>query len=281
MRYGIISDIHSNLHALDASLKKIKSLNVDQVLCLGDVVGYNAFPHECISMLKQNSIITSCVKGNHDQIVVDMKENIPYATMGLSQDAYDGVVYSHNNITKEDIDWIKGLPKELVISDSNFSFLITHGFPWQGGEHGFDYILNRYDAKRAFICLEKSYKGVKICLFGHSHIRTLAIQYENDENQIWIKFLVNDEIIDSAEKSKHKKEPLIGLDKKNSKIDNMFLFNAGSIGQPRYNNEVGFGILDTDNWTYEYKTFEYDIEAAYKAIIKAGYSEHIAKRLKK
>ena len=64
-RRAIISDIHSNLVALEAVLADIKTQNVDAIVCLGDICGYGPQPLECIDLVKQNAIWT--LKGNHDE----------------------------------------------------------------------------------------------------------------------------------------------------------------------------------------------------------------------
>ena len=65
MRYAIISDIHSNLEALEAVLAKISGFKVDEILCLGDIVGYNANPNECIDIVRRTGI--RCIMGNQIQ----------------------------------------------------------------------------------------------------------------------------------------------------------------------------------------------------------------------
>ena len=65
MRIAVIADIHSNLEALHAVLEKIAGLSVDEIVCLGDIVGYNANPDECIDIMRRGKI--DCVLGNHDE----------------------------------------------------------------------------------------------------------------------------------------------------------------------------------------------------------------------
>jgi len=70
MRYGIFSDVHSNIEALDAVLDAYKNEGVDTYLCIGDVVGYSSNPKECIQKVK--SVATQTVAGNHDWAIVDL-----------------------------------------------------------------------------------------------------------------------------------------------------------------------------------------------------------------
>jgi putative phosphoesterase len=68
MRYGVIADIHANLHALDAVLRAIADDRVDGFLCAGDIVGYGALPNECIARAREIGAV--CVAGNHDLIAL-------------------------------------------------------------------------------------------------------------------------------------------------------------------------------------------------------------------
>ena len=68
MKYAIISDIHSNLEALQAVLKRIDSMDVDEILCPGDIVGYGASPNECVDIVRERASIVLC--GNHDHAAV-------------------------------------------------------------------------------------------------------------------------------------------------------------------------------------------------------------------
>lgn len=69
MRICVISDIHSNVFALEAALKEIDALRPDKIVCLGDIVGNGAFPEETVSVFRRRGDIKA-VKGNHDAIVL-------------------------------------------------------------------------------------------------------------------------------------------------------------------------------------------------------------------
>ena len=69
MRYGMISDIHANLEALEATLRELEQHQVDHIICLGDVVGYGANPEECCQLIK--SVTTHTILGNHDAAVAE------------------------------------------------------------------------------------------------------------------------------------------------------------------------------------------------------------------
>ena len=71
MKLAIISDIHANLEALQATLQQISAQTVDRIVCLGDIVGYNANPEECISLLRELDVLS--IAGNHDRAVTQVK----------------------------------------------------------------------------------------------------------------------------------------------------------------------------------------------------------------
>src|SRR5271157_5523404 len=68
LRYGIISDIHSNLEALTAVIAEIDAMEVDALLCLGDIVGYGPSPNECCDLLRARGALA--IAGNHDEAAV-------------------------------------------------------------------------------------------------------------------------------------------------------------------------------------------------------------------
>ena len=67
MRLAIISDIHSNIEALNAVLKDINDKNIDSTICLGDLVGYCPYPNEVINRIREKNILT--IMGNYDDAV--------------------------------------------------------------------------------------------------------------------------------------------------------------------------------------------------------------------
>ncbi|MFQ5465641.1 MAG: metallophosphoesterase family protein, partial [Thermodesulfobacteriota bacterium] len=83
MRYAIISDIHGNLEAFVAALETIDTLGVDKIVCLGDIVGYNSNPEECVDLLRRKGIIP--VLGNHDSRVIGLDD--PRDFNALAEDA--------------------------------------------------------------------------------------------------------------------------------------------------------------------------------------------------
>src|SRR5205807_419709 len=71
MRYAIVSDIHANLEALTSVLERIDAEAVDQIVCLGDLVGYFADPSKCLTIIRDRGV--RCIAGNHDRVAAGIK----------------------------------------------------------------------------------------------------------------------------------------------------------------------------------------------------------------
>ena len=86
MKFAIIADIHGNLEAFQTILEDARSQNPTQYVCLGDIVGYNANPRECLQMIRSLDLI-GCVKGNHDEYVSNNDEEM----LGFNQHGEAGI----------------------------------------------------------------------------------------------------------------------------------------------------------------------------------------------
>ncbi|RUM87351.1 MAG: metallophosphoesterase [Thermovibrio sp.] len=152
MRVGIVSDIHGNIHALKAVEKELLRLKVDEVWCLGDIVGYGAFPNECLEWVRKNCSVA--ILGNHE-----------LAVMGFVD------LELLNDYAKRALEWTRS-----VMDDNYFEFLkdlaiqkeleccqLVHDTPAAPGS--MEYILTKSDAFRALLRQSRN-----LCLFGHTHI---------------------------------------------------------------------------------------------------------------
>src|SRR4051812_9332739 len=103
MRLAILSDIHANLEALQAVLRDISVQSVDRVVCLGDIVGYNTNPAECVALLRELDPL--CIAGNHDRAVSGQ-----ITTEGFSGTAARAVAWTRRQLSADIIDFLGGLP---------------------------------------------------------------------------------------------------------------------------------------------------------------------------
>lgn len=150
MRVGLLSDIHGNFPALKAVLRDMPS--VDTIVCAGDVVGYNPWPTECVERIREEASIT--VQGNHDRTVETPER---YAANEMAR---AGLEYALNDLSAEQMSWLRDLPTESKVGGGEF--LLVHSHPENKGE----YIMpGQFSELRPYL---DDYAGV---IMGHTHVQ--------------------------------------------------------------------------------------------------------------
>ncbi len=176
MRYAIISDSHANLEATLVTLDHIDTLGVDQIVCLGDVVGYNANPNECCDIIRERNIPTIC--GNHDAVACGLEE--PW---GFNPVALHAAMWTRDNLRDDNLEWLRGLPDTQKFDH----FLAVHGSPTNRNS----YLFTWEDILPHVQYVES--QGARLCFFGHTHTPGIFSSdgaYEFDENG---SFAIQDE----------------------------------------------------------------------------------------
>lgn len=151
MKLGIISDIHSNLEALQTVLEKMPS--VDALICAGDVVGYGANPNECVGLIKDRGI--RCVLGNHDKAVLTGD------TSWFNPLAAKAAHWTRKVLHSEYREFLAELPEKLPL-DLDFPLLVVHGSPMNPVE---EYVLDERTAGRCFKAAKQ-----ELIIIGHTHV---------------------------------------------------------------------------------------------------------------
>lgn len=152
MRYAIIADIHANLAAFTAVLEDIERQGeVEEVWCLGDIVGYGPDPHQCIELLRQCNHV--CVAGNHDWGALGKID-----LSNFNPDAAAACRWTAQQLSSEDIQYLESLP--LIIEKDDFT--LVHGSP---REPIWEYLISTSIAGENFNFFQSKY-----CLVGHSHV---------------------------------------------------------------------------------------------------------------
>lgn len=175
MRYAVISDIHSNLEALMTVMRDLQTRHVDEIICLGDVIGYGANPDEAVEVVR--SEVKYAVRGNHDDALHDASTYSvinPYAKAAID--------YSRGVLSEQSSEWLKNLPLTQKIDD----VLLVHSSPSEPRE--WKYVLSETDALVELSAFEE-----KICLIGHTHVPVIfrqKIGEPSDEDQ-GVKELIN------------------------------------------------------------------------------------------
>ena len=242
MRLAVLSDIHSNLEALTAVMDDISKLSIDDVISIGDNIGYGADPEEIITKLKSSSI--SSVLGNHELAILDMDYLKTFAPL-----AKKALKINKKRLSVEALKYIADMPPCLVRYDCRF----VHGVPPDTIAR---YIFNLPEPQ--IINIMERLKQ-KITFVGHTHQLVL---YDLDQGALKKKKLLKCRL--SLAKS------------------GRYIINTGSVGQPRDGyNEAKYVIWDSEQYTIESRFVPYDFHIAAKKIRKAGIPKQYADVLEK
>jgi predicted phosphodiesterase len=243
VRIAVISDIHSNLQALEAVLADVRREQPDEVWCLGDLVGYGADPDACTARVAE--IVARCLAGNHD-LVVRGDIDIGYFAMSAGA-AARWTVKVINEDTRAFLAPLAPLGEKEGIG-------LYHASP---RDPVWEYVLS---VRQAADCIEAQRQ--RVALIGHSHV-ACYFSRPNGESPI-------EETI--GEMANEGTALEIGSGR--------WLINPGSVGQPRDGDpRAAWLMLDTEAWTARYHRTEYAIETAAKAIVDAGLPRPLADRL--
>ncbi|HRR28014.1 MAG TPA: metallophosphoesterase family protein [Victivallales bacterium] len=261
MKYAILSDIHANLQALTTVLEKCKELGVEKYICIGDIVGYNANPAECMKIMSELDIV-GVVKGNHDEYVSNNDEEM----LGFNQHAKAAVLWTKAQLSEEQRNFLARLQYKTIIKGAPITIVhATLDSPESWG-----YIFDIHQARDNF-----NYQFSQICFCGHSHVPIAFIKKgfaggaaSVEEILSWKGDFTNPE---------NDPDPEIIIEK-NCK----YLINVGSVGQPRNRDpRASFSVYDVSAGKITRYRLQYDIESAQKSIIEAGLPERLALRLAK
>ena len=213
-RLLVFSDIHGNLHALKALLRRVEQLKVDRMVCLGDVVGYGADPDECFKILHEKNV--PILMGNHEAMLFDAALSKECSELGKQSARWT----SENTSTRT-----KELASSLNHSLIKGHIVLCHAAPCS---KGWPYCNQKEHLWETW----KDMNGT-IGIYGHTHRARLTV-FESGR-------LVEDKYI-------LKKSSIRLLIKPEQKI----LINVGSVGQQRdTKTDVGFAIIESDGKTDE------------------------------
>jgi|UniRef100_A0A7C3SIZ5 putative phosphoesterase len=242
MRLALISDIHSNLEALESVLRQIEKEDVDVILNLGDLVGYNASPNECLELLQEKPVLS--LAGNHDLALLEVNRAQHFNII-----AYQAILWSREQIKPEFLHFFRSLP----LTREGQGFLACHGTPSSAEA----YIVFHFQGKRVFNYM-RHLSHVQVCFFGHTHKR--ALWFRDIRGKIATLPIAREKMV---------------LDR-----TCLYLINPGSVGQPRDGNpEAAYAIFDDEEFSVHFKSVPYDIKSAQQRILKAGLPEFLAERL--
>ena len=162
MKIAVISDIHSNIYALESVLDDIKNRDIDLIACTGDLVGYGTRPNEVINTIRKNRILT--IMGNYDDAIGNFKLvcGCDYKDPKDAEKASLSMHFTSMETTDENKKYLSSLPKEATLSFDNKTIKLVHGSTR---------FINEYlkeDSKESQEVINELAEDILIC--GHTHI---------------------------------------------------------------------------------------------------------------
>lgn len=240
MRFAFISDIHANLEALEAVLEDISSQSIDEVICLGDIVGYGANPNECCDLVKKNCPVT--LLGNHDAAAVDQ-----LSTQHFNIHAKIAIEWTSQNLKIDSEEFLETLPFKATKP----SMTLVHATPYE--PNMWYYITSLEEA-----AFNYQFFDTQLCLVGHTHIPIIIVLDKDKELYVHQDSVVH---LDDIKESR-------------------LLINVGSVGQPRDRNPKScYGIFDSDAGEFSYRRVSYNIEKTQAKMKKIKMPEFLINRL--
>ena len=237
---ALISDIHANIDALEAVLADIDQQGIEEILCLGDIVGYGAAPAECLRLVRDRCNVT--VIGNHDAYtLVNLDE------YNLEKRVRDGILHAQQSLTDEEKEWIRSLPLTAEVGAITIVHATLHN------PDSFEYLKGRRDFLHHF---EK--QRTPVSFYGHTHKPEIALL----RGDLDVGFGIPGEgevLLDRARAC---------------------AINVGSVGQPRDGSiRATYGVYDSEEHSFTLRRVSYDIKKAAQRIMDAGLPEENAIRL--
>jgi len=247
VRILILSDVHSNLEALEACLAAAPSWDV--VVNLGDTVGYGANPNEVIARCRALGKVF--VRGNHDKAVAGLMDLGEFNTAaGLA------TLWTRDQLTPENLNWLRGLPAGPVRVTELPGVQFVHGSSLDEDE----YLVSVRDAIEPLMT-----DSIPLTFFGHTHLQGGFVA----QGEISEMYRPGYRTVGQPESSDW---PL--------QRDRHFLVNPGSVGQPRDGDwRAGFAVFDSDAWIVTFFRVPYNLRVAQEKIMAANLPQRLATRL--
>lgn len=240
MRLAVISDIHANLEAFHEVLRDLDGQKTDDIVCLGDNVGYGPEPQAVLDLLEQRGI--SSVTGNHELGLLswpDLGGFNPYAAQIITK--------TRDMVEERAMDAIRDMPLFIIRHGCRF----VHGMPPES-YYEYLYLCSNDDLPAVFHRYAE-----RICFVGHTHELRLA-SFDGE-----------------TATRRNLEQETVQLRK-----DMRYIVNAGSVGQPRDgDNRAKYVIWDSDKDTIEARFIPYDIEKTVRRMEEEGLPKRYADRL--
>ncbi len=180
-KYAILGDIHANIEALAAVVDDARSQSVTDFVCVGDVVGYNASPRECVDLVRDLNCLT--IRGNHDHYC-----SYPESLDDFHPLAASVIEWTRRQLPEDHLNWLQNLKMQAVVG----GFMMVHStldMPERWG-----YVFDTLEAEAHL-----SYQNMALCFHGHTHVpivfekQRVVIRTEpvNTRIQLGRKYFIN------------------------------------------------------------------------------------------
>jgi len=242
LRAAVISDVHSNQPALEAVLAAVEEAAVEEVWCLGDVVGYGAQPDACAELIGERCDL--CLVGNHDLALLGGLD-----ISSFSETAAAAVEWTRDNASEGTLEFLRG----LAPASSRDGVGLFHASP---RDPIWEYVLSIGQAEEGMAAMRE-----RVGLIGHSHVSLFFSRPEGARTG-------------ETQGAQAGDGALLGLE------SGAWLLNPGSVGQPRDGDPRAAWLeLDTEAWTARFHRVPYDVATAAETILAAGLPSQLAERL--
>lgn len=241
MKIAILSDIHSNLEAMQACIRKANSLGVEQYVCLGDIIGYGADPVATLDLVMSLPGLVA-VRGNHDEAALTGRYP------GVNKSIQDAIRWTHERLTEVHLNFIRDLP---YIHPTNGA-VYAHASLYQPEK--WPYLTYLEPIRK---CIDMA--DQPLIFIGHTHLPRLY--YENSQKMI--------------QEVRPRESTAIPIYQQRR-----YLVNVGSVGQPRDGNTAAsFVVHDTNKAEVTFYRVAYDFSETARKILEADLAPHFAERL--
>lgn len=223
MRYGLVSDIHANLQAWNAVWTDIHALDIDQVICLGDIVGYGPRPAETLASVYAN--VHHIILGNHDAVVAGI-----YDPSSFNPDAKRMIEWTAAQLDKKAAQVFAEFPLDMEIEAGDFNAVFVHGTLHQ--PEAFNYILKEADARQTWEMTDQP-----IIFVGHTHVPRIDLL---DENGAYHALPPDDFVMEEGCR---------------------YIVNVGSVGMSRHRDfRACYAVFDAEAREISWHRTAYDME---------------------
>jgi len=222
MRYGLVSDIHANLQAWNAVWADIHAQDVEEIICLGDIIGYGPRPAETMAAVYAN--VHHIILGNHDAVIAGI-----YDPSSFNPDAMKMIEWTSSQLDKKAAEVFAGFPLEMVLEAGEFNALCVHGGAHQ--PEGFPYILEEGDARKTW-----AVSNHPLIFIGHTHRPRIDILSPDDTHTA---AQPTDFVVEEGYR---------------------YIVNVGSVGMSRQKDfRACYVVFDSDEMTITYHHTAYDM----------------------